>query len=91
MSGDAKATSSAPSAVATLTHVVSSIVDDPDAVEVECSDQRDGVRLDVRVAPDDFGRVIGRRGWTAQNIRAIVRAAASRDGVDRVDVEFVDD
>jgi predicted RNA-binding protein YlqC (UPF0109 family) len=41
------------------------------------------------VAPGELGRVIGRRGRTAQSIRTVVRAAASRDGVE-IDVDFVD-
>jgi len=80
----------APTAVAVLTHIVTSIVDDPDAVKVETSESRGRVRLDVRVGPGDLGRVIGRRGRTAQSIRTVVRAAAVRDEAD-VDIEFVDD
>ena len=80
----------APTAVKVLTHIVSSIVDDPAAVTVEAAPSRGRVRLDVRVGPGDLGRVIGRRGRTAQSIRTVVRAAASRDDTD-VDVEFLDD
>lgn len=79
----------APVATAVLTHVVRSIVDDPDAVRVDGTTSRNRVRLEVQVGPGDLGRVIGRRGRTAQSIRSVVRAAASRDGVD-VDVDFVD-
>jgi len=80
---------SAPTAVAVLTHVVRSIVDDPEAVIVDSSESRGKVRLEVRVGPGDLGRVIGRRGRTAQSIRTVVRAAATRDDVD-VDVDFAD-
>lgn len=80
----------APRAVAVLEHIVTSIVDDPAAVRVESTPDRDRVRLDVRVGPGDLGRVIGRRGRTAQSIRAVVRAAATRDDTD-VDIEFLDD
>ena len=81
----------APTAAAVLEHIVRSIVDDADAVEVSSSTGRgDKVKLEVRVGPGDLGRVIGRRGRTAQSIRTVVRAAASRDGVD-VDVDFVDE
>ncbi len=80
----------APVATAVLTHVVRSIVDDPDAVRVEGIPGRNRVKLEVKVGPGDLGRVIGRRGRTAQSIRTVVRAAATRDGVD-VDVDFVDD
>lgn len=79
----------APTATAVLEHIVRSIVDDADAVRVESTSSRGKVRLEVRVGPGDLGRVIGRRGRTAQSVRAVVRAAAVRDGVD-VDVDFED-
>lgn len=79
----------APTAIAVLTHVVRSIVDDPEQVTVDASESRGKVRLEVRVGPGDLGRVIGRRGRTAQSIRTVVRAAATRDDVD-VDVDFAD-
>lgn len=79
----------APTATAVLTHVVRSIVDDPEAVKVDARESRGRVRLEVRVGPGDLGRVIGRRGRTAQSIRTLVRAAATRDDVE-VDVDFAD-
>ncbi len=79
----------AATATAVLSHLVRSIVDDADAVIVSASEARGRVKLDVKVGPGDLGRVIGRRGRTAQSIRTVVRAAASRDGVE-VDVDFVD-
>ena len=79
----------APIATAVLTHIVRSIVDDADAVRVDGNPGRNRVRLEVRVGPGDLGRVIGRRGRTAQSIRTVVRAAATRDGVE-VDVDFAD-
>ena len=79
----------APTAAAVLDHIVRGIVDDPSAVVVEASPGRNRVRLEVTVGPGDLGRVIGRRGRTAQSIRTVVRAAATRDGTD-VDVDFVD-
>jgi uncharacterized protein len=79
----------APVATAVLEHIVRGIVDDPDAVVVDASQGRNRVRLEVKVGPGDLGRVIGRRGRTAQSIRTVVRAAATRDDVD-VDVDFVD-
>lgn len=79
----------APIASAVLSYVVRALVDDPDAVSVDAVERRRGVLLEVRTGPGDLGRVIGRRGRTAQSIRAVVRAAASRDGVE-ADVDFVD-
>ena len=66
------------------------LVDDPDAVEVtEGSDDR-GPVLTLRVAQEDMGKVIGKGGRTARAIRAVVRAAATRQGVRSVFVEIAD-
>ena len=66
------------------------LVDDPDAVEVvETSDDR-GPVLTLTVAPDDMGKVIGRGGRTARAIRAVVRAASTRQGIRSVFVEIAD-
>lgn len=73
---------------AVVEYLVRAIVDVPEAVEVDLV-TGDPDRYDVRVADGDMGRVIGRRGHTADAIRTVVRAAAAR--ADReVDVEFVD-
>ena len=79
----------AATAISVLDLLVTSLVDEPDAVRIDPIQQRDRVRLEVRVGPDDMGRVIGKRGRVANAIRTIVRAAAVRDGVD-VDIEFED-
>jgi len=80
---------SAPTAVAVLTHIVKSIVDNPDDVTVDEVIEDGKHRLDVRVADGDLGRVIGRRGRTAASIRTVTRAAASKDGA-TLDIEFLD-
>lgn len=79
----------APTAISVLDLLVTSLVDDPDAVRIDSIEQRGRVRLEVRVGPDDMGRVIGKRGRVANAIRTVVRAAAVRDGID-VDIEFED-
>jgi len=79
----------APTAISVLDLLVTSLVDDPDAVRIDPIEQRGRVRLEVRVGPDDMGRVIGKRGRVANAIRTVVRAAAVRDEVE-VDIEFVD-
>lgn len=63
------------------------LVDDPEAVRVtEAADAR-GTVFTLSVAPDDMGKVIGRGGRTAKAIRAVVRAAATRQGIAvRVDI-----
>ncbi len=63
------------------------LVDDPDAVVVTESTDERGLRFTLTVAPDDMGKVIGRGGRTAKAIRTVVRAAATRQGIDvRVDI-----
>ena len=79
----------AATATAVLEYLVRAVVDDPDSVVVDPVDGRHGVTLQVRVAPGDMGRVIGKRGRVANSIRTIVRAAAAKDGAE-TDVDFVD-
>ena len=74
---------------AVLEYVAKAIVDDPDSVIVEVDEGRSSVSLRLNVSPDDMGRVIGRRGRTAQAIRTVVRAAAAREGLD-AHVDIVD-
>lgn len=79
-----------PTAVAVCEFVCRSIVSQPDEVEVTVDGDGDRYELTVHVGDGDTGRVIGRRGRTAHAIRAVVRAAAAKDGVDQIDVEFAD-
>ncbi|MEX8031912.1 RNA-binding protein [Microbacterium sp. 20-116] len=73
---------------AALDHVVKGIVDHPDAVTIRSSSSPRGDVLEVRVHPDDRGRVIGRGGRTAKALRTLVSALA--DGR-RVRVDVADD
>lgn len=68
-----------------LEHLVRGIVDNPDDVDVRAKNGRRGETLEVRVHPDDLGRVIGRQGRTAKSLRTVVTALADNDSV-RVDV-----
>ncbi|AIV40383.1 MULTISPECIES: RNA-binding protein [Curtobacterium] len=70
-----------------LTHLVKGIVDHPDDVRVASSTSARGEVLEVRVHPEDLGRVIGRAGRTAKALRTLVSALA--DGK-RVRVDVVD-
>ncbi len=79
----------APTAAAVLEYLVKALVDEPDGVEVDAIEGGRGVSLEVRVAPGDLGRVIGKRGRTANAIRTVTRAAAVRDDA-RVDIEFLE-
>ncbi len=66
------------------------LVSEPDAVSVEEVDDGGDVVLEVRVAPNDLGRVIGRSGRVANALRSVAKAAATREDR-RVLVEIVDD
>ncbi|MEP7764974.1 RNA-binding protein [Sanguibacter antarcticus] len=72
-----------------LEHLVRGIVDNPDDVQVNAKPLRRGELLEVRVHPEDLGRVIGRGGRTARALRTVVGALAG-DGSVRVDVVDVD-
>jgi predicted RNA-binding protein YlqC (UPF0109 family) len=74
---------------AVLEHIARSLVDEPDAVEVRVSQGRSGVTLSLHVAPEDMGRVIGKRGRIAQALRTLVRAAGAREGME-ASVDIVD-
>jgi predicted RNA-binding protein YlqC (UPF0109 family) len=76
-------------AKAVLEHVTRTLVDDPDSVVVDVSEGRTGLRFSVHVAQGDMGRLIGRKGRTAQAIRTLVRAAAASDGTE-ASVDIVD-
>ena len=76
-------------AASVLEHVAASIVDDTESVVVETKQVRGQLRLYLHVAPGDMGRIIGRRGRTAQAVRTLVRAAAAAEGHDAF-VEIVD-
>ena len=72
-----------------LVLLVRPIVEDPDRVEVEASESDTRVDLELRVAPDDIGKVIGRGGRTIRAIRTVVKAASVKVGK-RVNVEVAD-
>ena len=74
-----------------LEHLVRGIVDHPDDVRVNASTLRRGDLLEVRVHPDDLGKVIGRGGRTARALRTVVGAVAGGRGprIDFLDVDEV--
>jgi uncharacterized protein len=76
--------------LAVLTYLARALSNDPDAVVIDTQERRGGLRLSLHVASDDMGRVIGRRGRTAQAIRTLVNVAGAKDGV-QASVDIVDD
>jgi predicted RNA-binding protein YlqC (UPF0109 family) len=73
-----------------LVYLAQQLVDEPDRVEVEEFEEDDGTLvLELSVADDDYGKVIGRGGRTAQALRTVVKAAAVKDNR-RVLVDIVE-
>ena len=73
-----------------LVYLARALVDQPDRVEVEQFEEDDGTLvLELSVGDDDYGKVIGRGGRTAQALRTLVKAAAVKDNR-RVLVDIVE-
>ena len=72
-----------------LLYMAKNLVDNPDAVVVTESSGDEGTVLELRVAESDMGKVIGRQGRIAKEIRTIIRTVAQRSG-EKVPVEIVD-
>ena len=72
-----------------LLYVAKDLVDQPDAVRVTQTESEEGIQLELHVASEDMGKVIGRQGRIAKEIRTIVKTVAQRSG-ERVTVDIVD-
>lgn len=72
-----------------LTYIVQSLVEKSDEVSVTEHETGGETVFEVRVAPGDMGKVIGRQGRIAKEIRTLMRSVAQRKGT-RVSVEIVD-
>ena len=72
-----------------LLYMAKNLVDDPEAVTVNEISDEDGTVLELHVASDDMGKVIGRQGRIAKEIRTIIKTVAQRTG-EKVTVEIVD-
>lgn len=72
-----------------LDHLARQLVDSPDEVRVERVENANGVVLRLHVAPDDVGKVIGRKGRIARALRTVVRATGTRRR-ERLLLEIVD-
>jgi predicted RNA-binding protein YlqC (UPF0109 family) len=70
--------------------IVKYLVTQPEVVSVESSDGEGGVKVMIRVAHEDVGRIIGKRGATINAIRLLAKAAAVKAG-ERVDVDIVEE
>ncbi|MGH3666165.1 MAG: KH domain-containing protein [Egibacteraceae bacterium] len=73
-----------------LVYLAKALVDHPEDVSVTAvTEDDDEIVLELRVHPDDMGKVIGKRGRTAKAIRTMVKAAATREGASAT-VEIVE-
>ena len=72
-----------------LLYMAKNLVDDPESVTVTEVDSDEGRVLELRVAEGDMGKVIGRQGRIAKEIRTIIKTVAQRSG-EKVTVEIVD-
>ncbi|HPE16491.1 MAG TPA: KH domain-containing protein [Oscillospiraceae bacterium] len=72
-----------------LTYIAQSLVDAPDAVSVTETQSGDEIVLELRVAPEDMGKVIGRQGRIAKEIRILIRSVAQRSN-QKASVEIMD-
>ena len=70
-------------------YVVKSLVGNPDAVKIDRRVDEKGVLLELTVAPEDLGRVIGKRGATAQSIRTLLRALGTKQEA-RYNLKIID-
>ena len=72
-----------------LLYMAKNLVDDPESVSVVETEGEDGKVLELHVAEGDMGKVIGRQGRIAKEIRTIIKTVAQRTG-EKVTVEIVD-
>lgn len=72
-----------------IEYIVKSLVGKPDAVSIERTIDEKGVLLELTVDPEDLGRVIGKRGSTAQSLRALLRALGTKNDA-RYNLKIVD-
>jgi len=72
-----------------IEYVVKSLVGKPDAVEVKRTIDEKGVLLELTVDPEDLGRVIGKRGATAQSLRTLLRALGTKNDA-RYNLKIID-
>ncbi|WP_136805274.1 KH domain-containing protein [Desulfosediminicola flagellatus] len=62
-----------------IAFIARSLVDQPDEVKVTMSEEEDCLTVELTVAPDDLGKVIGKQGRTARAMRSVLSAAAARE------------
>ncbi|MDR1801376.1 MAG: KH domain-containing protein [Lachnospiraceae bacterium] len=69
--------------------IIKALVDKPDEVEINEKEDKEQTVIEVKVSPDDMGKIIGKQGRIAKAIRAVVKAAAAKDDK-KVSVDILD-
>jgi len=62
-----------------VAYIAQSLVDQPDAVKVTVKEEDDNVTVELAVAPEDLGKVIGKQGRTARAMRSVLAAASAKE------------
>jgi predicted RNA-binding protein YlqC (UPF0109 family) len=70
-------------------YIAQSLVDDPSKIEISEIDENGNVRIELRVAKEDMGRIIGKGGRVANSIRVLLRVAAAKEGK-RVSLDVIE-
>ena len=61
-------------------HMAKALVNNPDTAQVTETETEDGYELQLKVAPEDMGKIIGKQGRIAKAMRTVLKAAASKEG-----------
>lgn len=67
------------SMVELVKYIAQSLVENPDSIDVREVENPDSITIELRVAPEDMGKVIGKQGRIAKSIRTVVKAATQKD------------
>jgi len=78
-----------PNITQMVASIVTSLVDEPNKVEVQSREEDDALVIEVKVAQEDAGKVIGRQGRIIKSIRTLARAASAYAGGGHVEVEIL--
>lgn len=71
-----------------VAYLVKNMVNDPDKVDVRAVENQNGMMIEIRVAPEDIGKVVGRKGNVIRSIRTLVMTIGARLGR-RIHVEII--
>lgn len=73
-----------------VTYIIKNMVNSPDDVDIRSSSGENGILVEIRVAPDDVGKVVGRKGNVIRSLRTLAMSIGARLGT-RVRLEVIQD